>query len=178
VKYSSHLIISIVLALQLSAATAGSHNAKPGKNPASSATPQQSTAPSGNRQQQPEDAAGQAGDNDWDSDWERETDRERDRDNDRDNGRNKDWARDDDRDRDGNWELERDRERDQDPSRDQPGKGNERSREMLEQRDERKEAKAEYRSDRVPGQEGNSGKDTDDGRADEDASKPWYKFWD
>ncbi len=173
-KYSAHLMISIVLTLQLSAASAGSHNLKPGKNPGSSATPQQSTAPSGNREQQPEDAAGQPGDNDWDSDWEGERDRERDRNNDKDY----DWARDNDQERDENWEGERDRERDQDPGRDQPGKGNERSREMLEQRDERKEAKAEYRSDRVPGQEGKSGKDTDDGRADEDASKPWYQFWD
>jgi hypothetical protein len=170
VKYSAHLIISIVLALQLSVVSAGSHNAKPGKNPGSSATPQQSTAPSGNRERQPEDAAGQGGDNDWDSDWEGERDRERDRNNDRDY----DWARDNDRERDENWEGERDRERDRDPGRDQPGKGNERSREMLEQRDERKEAKGEYKNNRVPGQEGKSGKGTDGGSDDKDADKPWY----
>jgi hypothetical protein len=170
VKYSAHLIISIVLALQLSVVSAGSHKTKPGKNPGSSATPQQSTSPSGNRERQQEDAAGQPGDNDWEG----ERDRERDRDPDRDH----DWARDNDRARDENWELERDRELDQDPGRDQPGKGNERSREMLEQRDERKEAKAEYRSDRVPGQEGKSGKGADDDSAGEDAGKPWYQFWD
>lgn len=68
-------------------------------------------------------------------------------------------------------------ERDKDCCDDNPGKGNERSEEMRERRDERKQEKAEYKRDRVPGQEGKSDKGAQNENTDKDVKKPWYEFW-
>jgi len=75
-----------------------------------------------------------------------------------------------DQDRDQKQERDKDRdqkqENDKDCCNDNPGKGSERSTEMQERRDERKEDKARYKSDRVPGQEGQSEKGAQNNNSD------------
>lgn len=59
-------------------------------------------------------------------------------------------------------------------------RGNEKSQEMRERRDERKQIKEEYRGDRENGQEGADLDSDDESLADEEqkkAKKPWWKFW-
>ena len=66
----------------------------------------------------------------------------------------------------GDQDRDQKQERDKDCCNDNPGKGSERSKEMQERRDERKEEKARYKSDRIPGQEGQSEKGAQNNNSD------------
>ena len=122
-NYSLRLVISLVLTMSLSAALADSQHGKPGKNSGSLAR-QPHSPRSGNTNDSEMPCCDKHGQTLGSAVEKKSTDQERDQD------------------------RERDREHNPDADSDNPGQGNERSQEMLERRDERKEAE-----------------------------KPWYEFW-
>jgi hypothetical protein len=151
-KYFISLIVSLMLTLNLVSALAGNHNSKPSKDPGTSAPSSQPGESAGNPQRPSKPP------------YSGDTDRDRDRKHDG----HQDCCDD---------QPGKDKDRQQNCCDDQSGKGNERSKEMLERRDERKEEKAEYKSDRVPGQEGKSDENKQRENVDKDTKKPWYEFW-
>jgi hypothetical protein len=147
-RIAVHLAISILLAMTLSSAFAGSHKSKPAGNGAS--------PPAAQRPGSQKPGTPGAAQQNQDRNQEREQDKDRNQ------------AREQDQDRiQGQGQNK-------DSAPDKNSYGQERSREMLDQRDQRKEQKTEYKSNRTPGQEG-KGDDNKDGPDNE--KKPWYRFW-